>query len=94
MRIIVTDKKIEIKPKMGIGQITNYMLNALLSLYKTACEDNEALRQPIYDMFNGAASELLQHLIPDSDLHPNLTEQAILEMENAILDREVPDKKE
>lgn len=42
-------------------------------------------------MFNLQASALLERLIPDKELRPDLTAEAIMRAENEILDEAVPD---
>ena len=41
----------------------------------------------LYDAYNFAVSHVLEAFAPDKELRPNLTSQAILEAENAIIRR-------
>jgi hypothetical protein len=92
MRIIIRENTIECKPPMNAEQLTNTLLSVLFSVYKDNIQSVPAEHQPLitkhlFDNFNAAASEFLKQLDPESDLRPDLTEEAILEAENAILDR-------
>ena len=54
-------------------------------------EEKRACAEELYDMFNLQASALLEQLIPDKELRPDLTAEAIMRAENEILDEAVPD---
>ena len=54
-------------------------------------EEKKACAEELYDMFNLQASALLERLIPDKELRPDLTAEAIMRAENEILDEAVPD---
>ncbi len=45
----------------------------------------EEIKQNIYDMYNYAATNVLEHFAPELELRPDLTAQAILKAENEIL---------
>lgn len=51
------------------------------------------VKEELYDMVNIAASNILHMFAPEIEMRPDLTAQAILEAENAILDR-TPTKEE
>ena len=92
MRIIIRENTIECKPPMNAEQLTNTLLSVLFSVYQSNIHDVPEEHRPLitkhlFDNFNTAASEFLKQLDPESDLRPDLTEEAILEAENAILDR-------
>lgn len=92
MRIIIRENTLECKPPMNAEQLTNTLLSVLFSVYRDNIQSVPAEYQPsitkhLFDNFNTAASEFLKLLDPESDLRPDLTEEAILEAENAILDR-------
>ena len=57
-------------------------------------EEFKELRGRVYDMYNIMAGNILDTYDPMRSPSTDLTAQAIMEAENAILDREVPDKKE
>ena len=80
-------------------------LDDLLSVYMSCClasmnqvvsnapnGKQEECRGVLYDLFNVAASKLLQNFAPELELRPNLTTQAIMEAENAIIMRGDLDK--
>lgn len=50
-------------------------------------EHRPALTEALFDEYNYSASTLLSTFAPHLELHPSLTERAILEAENKILDR-------
>lgn len=50
-------------------------------------EEQQACKEELYDIFNQGASAFLSHWIPDKQLRPDLTEEAILEMENNLLEK-------
>lgn len=92
MRIIIRENTIECKPPMNAEQLTNTLLSVLFSVYRDNIqsvpeEHQHLITKHLFDNFNAAASEFLKQLDPNSDLRPDLTEEAILEAENAILDR-------
>jgi hypothetical protein len=49
--------------------------------------ERERAKEEIYDMYNAAASNTLHYFAPEIDMRPHLTTQAILEAENAIIER-------
>jgi hypothetical protein len=57
-------------------------------------EEFKELHGRVYDMYNIMAGNILDTYDPMRSPQTDLTAQAIMEAENAILDREVPDKKE
>lgn len=71
---------------MRILQTTQLHVMEMFSRVPSTGEINQAAREEIYDDYNASASSLLMQFIPDKELRPDLTEQAILEMENKILD--------
>ena len=91
MRIIIRENTIECKPPMNAEQLTNTLLSVLFSVYQSNIHDVPEEHRPLitkhlFDNFNAAASEFLKQLDPESDLRPDLTEEAILAAENAILE--------
>ena len=91
MRIIIRENTLECKPPMNAEQLTNTLLSVLFSVYRDNIQSVPAEHQPLitkhlFDNFNTAASEFLKQLDPESDLRPDLTEEAILAAENAILE--------
>lgn len=91
MRIVITDTEIKMKPAMSVEELTNRLLSVLLAQYNHAVamtpeEHKSDVKELIYDMFNYAASALLDDFIPEKELRPDLTADAIMAMENKILD--------
>jgi hypothetical protein len=91
MRIIIRENTLECKPPMNAEQLTNTLLSVLFSVYQaninnTPEEHQHLITKHLFDNFNAAASEFLKQLDPESDLRPDLTEEAILAAENAILE--------
>lgn len=73
-----------------INMTSNAILNTFTDVLKQIPEDvQQKAREEFYDMYNTAASALLKVLDPQAELHPDITEQAILEAENRILDEQV-----
>ena len=68
-------------------------LGAMNDITENAPEGSkEECKGALYDIFNVAASKLLQNFAPEMELRPNLTAQAIMEAENAIILRGDLDK--
>ncbi len=62
-----------------LQSITLHMLLAYKQQHPEATND-------IYDAYNFMASSILQYLIPDKELRPDLTEEAIMRAENEIVE--------
>lgn len=73
-------------------EISSIFLNGILQVFNDIVnqqeteENKKECKEELYDMFNAQASTLLEVLIPDKELRPDLTAEAILKMENEILD--------
>ena len=81
---------------MSAADISNIALKGVYNSFQSIIQrvpENEmtACREELYDLFNVQASMFLQALIPDKELRPDLTAEAIMQMENEILDEAVPD---
>ena len=96
-KLIITknDNKYDIKisPSGTILDILELLGNASLQAMKFCVEEapddlQDTIRKDLYDKFNCMASHILETLDPEAELHPTLTEKAILEMENKIIDKE------
>lgn len=97
MRIIIRDNTIECKPAMNAEELTNTLLSALMGVYRNTIDNTPATHQAdmtkhLFDGFNVMASEFLKVLDPEADLHPELTEEAIRDMEDLILERKLADE--
>ena len=61
-------------------------LGSMNKMVADAPEEAQAdVNGALYDLFNVAASKLLQNFAPEMELRPNLTAQAIMEAENRII---------
>lgn len=96
-KLIVTkiDNKytVQVSPSGTILDVLELLGNASLHLMKHCVEEApEALKDTItkdlYDKYNCMASNILSAFDPEADLHPGLTERAILEMENKLIDKD------
>lgn len=94
VHIQVRDNKVSISYNHSITlpEFITLMSTAILSaMQQTVANVPEAEREhakeEIYDMYNAAASNTLHYFAPEIDMRPHLTTQAILEAENAIIDR-------
>lgn len=68
-------------------------LNAVVqAIPETNPEARAQAKEDLYDMYNAAASNTLHYFAPEIDMRPHLTAQAILEAENAIIEREAKQK--
>lgn len=74
-----------------VNEVTEVLFTALLGMYRSSAEkaeNPEEATEHLYDYFNAMASSFLEAFAPEIELRPDLTTQAILEMENDILNRE------
>ena len=61
-------------------------LGSMNKMVADAPEEAQAdVKGALYDLFNVAASKVLQNFAPEMELRPNLTAQAIMEAENRII---------
>jgi predicted metal-dependent hydrolase len=80
-RGVTSPEYMEIFAKVNLAIMQQTLANA--------SEENRArIEDELYDLYNIAASNTLMLFAPGKELRPNLTAQAILEAENAIIDRE------
>jgi len=56
---------------------------------KAPHEHKQQIKEAIYDNFNEAASAILANYIPDKELRPDLTAEAIKKMEDKIMKEHV-----
>lgn len=93
MICVMEDGRIVQNEPMDAQEMSGILLNAVLNMLKyfvsiqETDEEKKACAEELYDMFNIQASVLLQNLIPDKELRPDLTAEAIMEKENEILDK-------
>lgn len=89
------DGKVKLKTDqpLSIDQVMDLLMTASLAALNGFADqiENKEHRQRIkgllYDNFNEAASAVLMEFMPDNELRPDLTEQAILEKEDEIMKR-------
>lgn len=89
---LLDNGKLDVKTKYPlafddmISVLMSVSLGTMNQLVANAPEDAKVECQgALYDMFNVAASKVLQNFAPELELRPNLTAQAILEAENRII---------
>lgn len=94
VHIHVQDNKVSISYNHSITlpDFITLMSTAILSaMQQTVANipeaERERAKEEIYDMYNAAASNTLHYFAPEIDMRPHLTTQAILEAENAIIER-------
>ena len=79
---------------------TDFTVNQILA--QNPDQDQAALKEAatkrckeeLYDMFNCAASNVLCAFAPEIEAHPDLTAQALLDAENAFLQRQSQQKED
>ena len=72
--------------KDALQMLFGTQLHILQDCTTQAPEDKqEDVKGELYDLFNYGASRTLEHFAPEKELRPNLTSQAILDAENAII---------
>lgn len=95
IKIKIKDDKVSVEANRGVTT-PEYMellakVNLAIMQQTVAMADEqhkEVITNELYDLYNIAASNTLMLFAPGKELRPNLTAQAILEAENAIIDRE------
>lgn len=90
MNIYITADSFKIEPVTTdptIQSVTNLLLTALHALATDISPTPEA-KEELYDMFNHAFSNFLQVFAPEIEMRPDITVEAILELENQFIERE------
>jgi hypothetical protein len=65
------------------------ILCAMKSVVESAPEDQrQQVMEDLYDLYNAAASNTLAYFAPEIEMRPHLTSQAILDAEDAIINKE------
>ncbi len=80
------DANIETLYKMIFTFLPHLMENSARLPESATDEEKAKQREAIYDYVNILVSSLLKNFMPDKELRPDLTEEAILKMENQLLD--------
>lgn len=69
------------------------LIGVMMSLVSTAeKQEQDTIKQDLYDRFNVSASRALEIFAPEYELRPDLTSTAILQAENAILNKHARDR--
>ena len=84
--------------KLSIPVFVNMCLTSILSMMNQAVaaappELRQQLKEHLFDSFNEAASSLLANFAPDIDLRPDITEEAILELELQLAKKKIQQPK-
>ena len=84
--------KVETTQSYTLPDITILLLNGLLfmmnkALEKTPTDQQKQMKENIYDMVNIRMTAVLEKFAPEFELRPGLTEQALLEAENTVLEK-------
>jgi len=95
-KIIIRQGKqttLSISEPTPLPELINALFNAIhvaaTSTYRSAPPNLQVeIKDDIYDMINIGASSVLQHFAPEIELRPNLTEQAILQAEDQIIEKQ------
>ena len=93
MKITITNDKVETSKPIPMLDLTNVLLNVILAAATKATEDapediQQDVKEELYDIFNDAFTAFLETFIPDAELRPDLTADAIYAMENQLLEIE------
>jgi len=78
---------------MSLDESMEMIMTAALAImndFASKVPDNDTgdrlkVKEALYDNFNEAASTVLSQFMPDKELRPDLTEEAIKNMENEIM---------
>ena len=86
--------RIETDESYTLPDVTILLLNAQLymmnkTLEMAPAESKDEVKGNIYDMVNLRMSALLEKFAPEIEMHPTLTEAAILKAENELLEDEM-----
>lgn len=78
--------KLEASEPLNIYDIINLTCNAVLSVMNNTVNDapeelKQDIKEHLFDLFNETASVVLAQFAPDIPLRPDITEEAILELE-------------
>jgi len=82
------------KDPMSLDESMEMIMTAALAImndFASKVPDNEntndrqKVKEALYDNFNEAASTVLTQFMPDKELRPDLTEEAIKDMEDEIM---------
>ena len=80
--------------EMGFDTAMELLITATLAVMndfasKVPEEHRQKVKEAIYDNYNESASSLLDTFMPDKELRPDLTEEAIRRLEDEIMTDEI-----
>ena len=91
----VKDNKVTVKSRgpVTFEDMSQILFTGLLGAMRqvvdsAANEHKESVKGHIYDMVNQAASRTLEMFAPEYELHPDLTARAMMEAEDAYIEKE------
>ena len=93
----IKDNQVSVKSRgpMSLEDMVQVTMTGLLGAMNTCLkaakspQEEEQLKEYIYDRFNIAASRTLELFAPEIEMRPNLTTDAILKAENELLMEEI-----
>ena len=94
MYINVTEKQFKCSNDLTYSQGVALLLSGIMHITEETIQQKPESVGNIYDYLNAAFGIILDKIQPDVSPATDLTAQAILEAENRILEREVPDAEE
>lgn len=94
MKITITDTSFTVDKPMQATEIADVLLqvtyNSILAAVDSVpTEKQQDVKEGFYDIMNDMFTAFLETLIPDKELRPDLTAEAILQLENEILDKQL-----
>lgn len=97
MKLIITKNQVKPHGSLQIDDAMEMLMSATLTIMEQAVqsvpeEHQRSVREKIYDNYNEAASRLLMTFIPDKDMRPDMTEEAILRMQDEIMKEAIAGK--
>lgn len=78
------DKPVQVLDVLQITCLTQLMMMGY-TVNTASPEQQQAVKEDLYDRYNQAVSRVLESFAPDLELRPNLTAEAILRAENKII---------
>lgn len=98
----IKDDKVKLSFKDNSLSITDFLqvvstgiLTAMQGIVNSApIEQQESIKEDLYDLYNAAASNTLHYFAPEIDMRPHLTAQAILDAEDKLINTEYKKAKE
>lgn len=73
-------------PGIPFNIVMQLLHSMTLQMLYAFVEQHPEAREDIYDAYNMMASTILTYIIPDKELRPDLTEEAIMEAERKLIE--------